>query len=312
MASPDRSDIRCGGRACAAIVVAMSLVGCAEIGDRNVAVTSTANRDYSRQKFGESVAPKPETYVFMQGEFFPSVTVDPTLDRLTFRQLAEMLAPHLARQQYWPAKDAKNADLLLMVHWGVTTPSITLDESRGRDLPAFDSSRSIVTHTVGADETPAGFASDVQDFLGDVPNENDVKAFWDDVERQQDMLAARMASGGSIRLLGYGRHLQALSQRGTLTTAEATLRSDLASERYFVIVCAYDLRQVQSPKPKILWTLHLNVRSPGHNFTEALSLMSEAAVSYFGRQTDEVETVTPKLRQGRVTIGDVTIVGESK
>ncbi len=286
-----------------------------EIGDGNVAVTSTANGEYTRQKFGEA-APKPESYVFMQGQFFPNGTVDPSLDRMTFRELAEGLAPYLARQQYWPAKDPKDADLLLMVHWGVTSPYISFDEARGRSPGAFDLPAAMVPHTPGPADPegpPENSAQDIRaTFFADLGSENDISVVEDNVAAQQDVIAGRMKNSSNIRLLGYGRHLQAMQDRPMTGTTETTLRSDLATERYFVIVCAYDFHSIQNKKPKVLWTLHLNMRSPGHNFPQAVAQMNAAAVNYFGRQTDSVDTILPQTREGKVNIGEIRIVGESK
>ena len=57
-------------------------------------------------------------------------------------------------------------------------------------------------------------------------------------------------------------------------------------------------------------TLHLNIRSPGQNFTTALAHMGNVAVDYFGRNTDSVETARPHERTGTVTLHDVKILGE--
>ena len=50
-----------------------------------------------------------------------ATTINPTHTE-SFSRIAEALAPELAQHQYFPAKDFRAADLLLVVHWGTTRP----------------------------------------------------------------------------------------------------------------------------------------------------------------------------------------------
>ena len=280
--------------------------GCSAIADRHVAITSTAGADYTARKFHDG-KPQRESYVFMAGRFFDGQTVDHSLDRMTFRQLAASVAVDLAKDEYYPARDVKSADLLIVVHWGVTTPKLSMDEIRGRvsysadtsDAKTLESLRAAPDDGVAQLFAAAGSESDRE-------RENEISY------RETDALDTDYFNASNAKLLGYGRHLRKLNQDVYSSPDEIALRSDLASERYFVILRAYDLRQITNGKPRPVWTLHMNMRSPGHNFNEAVSFMGTAAVNFFGRQTDKVETLQPKVRQGTVTIGDITIIGEAK
>ena len=116
------------------------------------------------------------------------------------------------------------------------------------------------------------------------------------------------------QLLGYSKTLRELGTRPMYSSAEATLYSDLNSERYFIIVKAYSLRNRPAPgtRQKALWTLHLNMRSPGNNFRTALDRMASTSVDFFGRTTDLVTTVPPKKREGRVEVGTPVVIAERK
>ena len=85
-------------------------------------------------------------------------------------------------------------------------------------------------------------------------------------------------------------------------------------ERYFVIVKAYDLHTKPEPgrARRAVWSLYVNIRSPGHNFPGALNLMGIAATNYFGRTTDGVQTLKTKIREGTVNIPPFVILGEVK
>jgi hypothetical protein len=83
--------------------------------DDHVAVISTASPEYTQRKFAGG-EPRTETYVFLEGRFFEGATVDRSLEKMTFRRIAEYLAPELAKQNYLPARAIAQADLLLVVH----------------------------------------------------------------------------------------------------------------------------------------------------------------------------------------------------
>jgi hypothetical protein len=48
---------------------------------------------------------------------------DATIDKLSFIDVAHVIAPPLAEQKYLPAKDPKATKLLIMVYWGTTVSS---------------------------------------------------------------------------------------------------------------------------------------------------------------------------------------------
>lgn len=284
--------------------------GCATLVNDDVTVTSSAAPEYTRVKFGQA-EPRVETYVFMVGRYFEGTTLDRSLDRLTFRKLAESLAQQLALKQYYPAKDINSADLLVVIYWGATKPHVSVEESRAQSAPQLDGN--LPTHTYDAgNETAMMVGSDqkIADFYGNVTSENNMRVGFDQTDRTTDSFGADFDTANNIALLGYGPHLRALAARPSEGTTEATLRSDLATERYFVILRAIDLHRFKNGKPRVVWTLHLNMRSPGHNFAEAVNLMGNVAVNYFGRESAGVLNVPPKLREGKVELGEIKILGE--
>ncbi|WP_146180258.1 hypothetical protein [Opitutus sp. ER46] len=291
--------------------------GCAGLGDPAVIVSSSAVADYTARKFQDG-RPVRETYVFMPGRYYPGATVDRSLERMSFRQLAEPLAQELARKQYFPAPDLKSADLLIVVHWGVTDPRISSSEMRGQVTYHFDASMSDAGVDRPPSETDAMFASNLPEghdaltLYPDLPNDAVRAMEFEETERLTDQLGGDMANANAILLLGYSRQLRQLSELPFITTAELALRSDLKNERYFIVLRAYDLRHRTGRRPRVLWTLHLNMRSAGVNFREAMASMGDVAVHYVGRNVDQVETALPKLKQGTVTIGEVKIIGEAK
>ena len=87
---------------------------------------------------------------------------------------------------------------------------------------------------------------------------------------------------------------------GTSTTGKP-LRFDLTTDRYFLIVMAYDLHEplTRGKTRHAVWILHVNIRFSSDNSESALSRMSQASADYFGRNTDEVKTIVPRIREGK-------------
>ena len=129
-----------------------------------------------------------------------------------------------------------------------------------------------------------------------------------------DRLIGSVSQGNAVTLLGYNEELHRLRRNIWTGTKEAMLNDHLAHERYFITLLAYDLRAVSLPgrARRPLWSVHLNISSPGNNFSTALTRISAVAVNYAGRTTDGMQTIRPVEHVGRVTLGEMIILGEVK
>lgn len=295
------------------------LVGRSLRADDHVVVSARADDRYTHRKFnGEHV--RPESYVFGEGSFFGGITADGSLDRMKFRQIAESLAPELARQQFWPAPDFASADLLLVVHWGVTTPHQSMRDAQNittlsfdpRDTPHTESTASdqlfkdpaAANDTAGAgDGSPSDIAASLR--------ETEISPSFEMIKGFNDEAARNFSEASNAQLLGYTKTLRQLGSKAFGSAEEATLRGDLTSERYLVIVCAYDLKAPPPPaqKRRPVWVAHLNIRAAGTNFAIALNRMGQVGAGFFGRTTDAPTAVAAKVRQGRATPGELIILG---
>jgi hypothetical protein len=278
--------------------------------DDSVAVTAGADRDYVAQKFGAPRGAKPETFVFAQGRFFGGYLRDSTLEHTDFLKIARTLAPDLVKQKYYPSSDAGNADLLLVVHWGIT--SVEEDPGHGqteldqlqKDGTAYNAKFSAGNGgaSKGGIADPGYVASDLAIAFGQ---------------------SAQAGSGpaDNARLLGYDDELRKEEYRSVgvasgMTELDRRLREDIAEERYFVILMAYDYKSVRAGKkgvkPKLLWSTHFSVRALGFNFAEALPAMSKVAANYFGHQVDGLLLDARKVPEGRVDFGVPETVNEKR
>jgi hypothetical protein len=288
--------------------------------DPNVIVSATASPEYTQRKYGGAKTTA-ESYVVMPGHYFEGGIVDRSIEQMPFRRIAEIFAPELARQQYWPAKDAKDADLLIVVHWGTTVPQISTIEMQARTSPLPD--LSAIRHDKELRmATAAGFDQDgkltrlaepVSGLLAEHMNEDGQLLQFENLEQLSDQIVNDYSMASSAQLLGYTKDLRKYGKQLVSSAEEYSLRLDLTQMRYFIILRAYDLHaSTPAARNRAVWTLHLNVSSPGNNFNTAIDRMCVAAVNYVGRSTDEVETVRQPVREGKVEIGPLVILGEAK
>ena len=289
------------------------------IADKHVVVIARADPEYIQGRLTADGQPRPETYVFMEGRHYPGQTVDRTMERMTFREIVGTLAPELARRRYLPGPSATESDLLLIVHWGTTRPKIGVREMTAQPTTEVDRDR-LMVETMKEFGMPVEIESNFSG-LPDSLQLPDGHAFnqdqeFDRLDKLTDELGQQMRRGDNVTLLGYADDLHRLGKRAWTGEIERSLRHDLNSERYFVIVRAYDLkgRTASVPKNRPVWTMHLNISSPGNNFRTAMTRMSVAASHYAGLNNGEPATVrvTGQETRGTVTLAPLVILGEAE
>src|SRR6187551_3155979 len=78
------------------------------------AVFSRSFNSYQRPARPDGSA-QPLTYVIAKGGAQPGMNADDSMDDVKFAGVVRVLGKYLAKQAYFPAKDAKKADLMLVV-----------------------------------------------------------------------------------------------------------------------------------------------------------------------------------------------------
>ena len=286
----------------------LSLLLCSPaFADKHVAAVGKATPSYLERRMVNGELRR-ETYVFMAGDRFDGAIRDGSFERTSFREIAEYLAPKLTQQNYWPTANIKEADLLIAVHWGVTQPQTSLNDMTGRTTlgPDLTSKSELFTDSQAL--------ADVQGALGgELGNLNALEQRMYQLDDIVDNDQQSFIGAGTARLLGYTETLNKLGREPNFTTKQYTLEHDLHTERYFIIVRAYDLHaEPREARSRPVWTLHLNISSPGNNFKTAMASMSEAGAALFGHNTDGVTTVIPHVPKGHVEMHDLIIVGEAR
>jgi len=272
-----------------------------------VVVSATASPAYTRQKFVNGI-PRPETYVFYEGKYFGGVTRDRSMAHVGIKDIAQVLAPNLAKQNYLPTRNALAADLLIVVNWGTT---VTDDTGKKSNLQTQDLLLDSVDAIQGRpDPEQGGLVVDPISALT-----------FDLMRNQANAMSAQKFAESNADLLGYTPAIrreergQWASPDGLNAAAESHL-SDLDEDRYFVILLAYDYQKILHPggapkaePPPLLWSVRMNIRADGNNFVEALPAMSKVAADFFGRQLDDLKSEQTDVgSRADVEIGPVKVL----
>lgn len=272
-----------------------------------VTVRVWAQPDYAAAKAANK-RPKRETYVVAKGEYFPGGTRDPSIDKTAFESVARWLAPSLAEQNYYPAKSVSGADQLLVIHWGTTIPYVTDYTNQSIYAPvAYDSHPGQFAGTANADGTTM---TDMQSSLQGIYSADQTTLLQQ--TQYVDAAAQQLTSRSIAGLLGYTSELRNLSEKIYLTEEGKTLQANMDEERYFIIVVAFDMKQLlQFHHRRMLWSAHLSMRAPGTNFVAAVPHMGEAASTLYGKSNDNVQTiyVEPGFQRADVHIGPIDVLG---
>jgi hypothetical protein len=263
-----------------------------------VAVSTTASVDYVQQKFAPD-ATKRETYLFFQGKFYGGTTKDSDLEQAQFDGIAKILAENMVHQNYFPSKDPKDADLLIVVHWGVTT--VYDNPNQQEDLTRLNSALAKFNAAVSAGKKP------------DPGPVNQAQAIVD----AEQVEVRKHISENSV-LLGFSQQFakdqSKMSDASSATgTDRGSLLLALSEERYFVILMAYDYHTMKKGStPKLLWSTRFSISANGNSFTRSLPIMSRVAADYFGHAVDGLKIEKPNVPEGKVEVGEPTVVGDGK
>jgi len=251
-----------------------------------VFVDSEASVTYNEVKESDEGA-KYETYVFIQGKFYPGSFKDKSLSIPSFDEVASTLAENMKQRNYYPSATPEQGDLLVVVHYGVTSVQQDLGE-----LFMLDQSDPY------ADQAdPEQFAEVYDDT-------------FDDIQRVDDLArvnSAAHANSMNNSRLGMGR---ALNKRHLTTTEEFDLRVEMEDERYFIILMAYDYSKLRQTKEKeLLWTTRFSLPAVGTNFVDAYPALARAARNYYGTSLEEYAKSRTHFGTGSVDIGTLETVG---
>jgi hypothetical protein len=266
--------------------------------DGITAVASKVSKDYIRAKLPDGTF-QPEYYSFGNGGSWGGEIKDPTIDKLSFLNVAHVIALPLAGQKYLPAKDPTKTGLLIMVYWGTTAVPIPIEE----DPLYHNYEQSVAEYNLLLAQKQIDEANDV---LTSGLHQLSIANHQRDVI---DFRNAMMIGYDSDGLIGteYGKYIE----HTALGLRERDEVAEIEENRYFVVLMAYDFQLLwKQKKHKLLWETRFSIREANHQFDRDLPSMAQYASQYFGQ--DSHGLVRKQVPLGHVDIGEVKSLGEVK
>jgi hypothetical protein len=279
-----------------AVALAVALcVTAGETVDGVEAVNSRVASDYVRARTADGHL-VPEYYSFGKGGVWGGTIADDSIDHMSFLDVAHVIAPALAAQNYLPASDPAKTRLIIMVYWGTTGVAESMSNSQAVANFQAAANNPDLTSTNNAAQNAA--MSQMSEALTMLSMTNRLRD-------QTDFKNAAMLGYDSEGTIGtdYGRYI-AHTALGTHAKDDV---AEIEMNRYFVVLMAYDFQLIwKEKKHKLLWETRFSINEGHNRFDHALPTLSRYASQYFGQPTNGLQR--SRVLDGNVEIGAPTMV----
>lgn len=259
------------------------------IAANQVVISAKAHEDFSVSR--ENKDPdEPTTYAFMKGRFHGGNRADPGMDDFPFNDVILEIATHLQKQNFQPVPNANDAELVIVVHYGVTSPQTSQEELLGYT--------SLEDQGISAEAVNSGSGSVNLDALNSIQDMQ--------FERNAGTTNEEGYQGSTFytsRLLGMEKAFVGNAS----PREEMELKNMLNERRYFIVLMAYDLPLMKEGQIHLHWTTRYSIRAIGQSFDQAIKDLNLVAGNYFGKNMGNLvmKRVTDK---SRVDLGKIEVL----
>jgi hypothetical protein len=266
------------------------------------AVASAKSKAYIRVELANGTF-VPESYVFGPGGVWSGQKVDSSIDKLTFSDVAHMIAGPLASQNFVPDTDPITTKLLIMVYWGTSHGDEHPTNSNGyQNLQQSNTAVSVASMAVHEKPSPINYEvlHQAQDAMATALS---AVAAENKMRDEGDAL--------NVNMLGYASWWQDTErfENTPMRFRRQDLIDEIEEDRYFVVLMAYDFQALRRhKKAKLLWETRFSIRERHHAFNEDLPAMAQYASQFFGQ--DSHGLVHKEVPMGHVNIGAVKSIGD--
>lgn len=270
------------------LLAALLPAGLLRAAEDPVAVFSEVFNGYQRTQLPDRTF-KPEYYAFGEGGCWTLPVQDGQMKEVTFLRVAQAVAGPLAHLNYRPARNAGEAELMILVFWGSTQGSRGQDSSGATDRFASASSAYAATKNAAAPAPPGSAQSEPTNAAAENAYDS---ALW---QMQLANDARDQLDSRNARILGYSESLERARAVAHMGFAHDII-DEISDNRYYVVLQAYDAKTAAKEKKlKPLWTARISMRSDGTDFAQALDLMLRRATRYLGQDSKGLHReVTPE------------------
>ncbi len=255
---------------------------------------------------------KPITYAFGRGELMDPTERDKSLNELSFRELGAILAEALLTENYVPTPGPEETDLAIVVSWGKTVPYDNGMDGLGMMGMAETANRLNAINQTIAQNDIAGTSRTVDGIDSSRSERDSIVSEMISMTMMNEMFETRRrrSNYSNAKLLGYAPSLQDLYSfevaAGPQKSLLLDLEAEIESDRYFVILQAFDFQKMwKEKKRKLLWVTRISIRAKGRDFDEEVGDMVMAASALFGRESDKLRR---NLIPGKVRMGEVEVI----
>ena len=283
-----------------------------------VSIYSKVAHDYERELENGGTY-KREYYAIGYGGRVDGTVWDKTQEKEDFPEIAGLIAQELAKQNYHFSPDKDQADLMIVLHWGRTDPfsggnlsdSVTdageairaLNDAQAVQVEVDTSSQESVSQTASLVSEPAMEVQRANSILDGALTQ--MQAERGDQSRRDEQTA---------RVLGYTDELARNNDVARFAGADRfdVLIDEVQDPRYYVIVTAYDFKEITTSKKKRKpiprWVTRFSIRTRGNDFMDRIDDMAMRAGDFFGRESGRL------IRQqtGEVEIGELQVIGSDE
>ncbi len=253
-----------------------------------VAVKAKASEEYIKSR-AEDPTKKIQTYHVLKGKYFGGNTDDPSMEAVTFLEIAENMAANLRRQNFVTEPDPEKGDLLIMVHYGATDYDADYME-----LMAVDS----------LDDLGFGSGTDTSEF----------EEFEAEEAFAADFAAMRAFNEGGQMSMLFKSKLLGLEEMFDDRASNQDVyefRDMVSEERYFVFLVAFDLPAYRKGEKKVMWTTRYSMRAIGQPFDVAIGELNYVAGNFFGKNLDGLYS-RRATDDSEVRIGEIEVLGQEE
>ena len=269
------------------LLLSALLFATAAFGDRSnrVAVKAKASPEYIKSQAADS-SDKIQTYHVVKGRYFGGNTNDPSMEAVTFLEIAENLAANLRRQNFVTEPDPDKGDMLILVNYGATDYDADYMEVMGID---------------SLEDLGFGASTDTSEF--------------DEFEAEEafaaDFLAMQAFNEGGQMNMIFKSKLLGLEEMFDDRASDQDVyefRDMVSEERYFIFLVAFDLPAYRKGEKKVLWTTRYSMRAIGQPFDVAIGELNYVAGNFYGKNLDGLYS-RRATDDSEVRIGEIEVLG---
>jgi hypothetical protein len=223
-------------------------------------------------------------------------------------ELEKMMFGALAKSGFLPGDKTHPATLVIIYHWGSYTSTKPETDADMPEVPEVLLRKELLERAA---------------VVGGLKFSAELAQALEEEDNYSQSTAARVDPTGNVSTIPSVAGDLAANFTNTFNPMQRFINRDDATRRlcemalgscYFVIASAYDAGAIAQGKKLLLWRTKMSVLANGVALKETIRPMITHAGNYFGRDMSGPVTLSRRVSDGKVQIGEASVIGveESK